>query len=100
MTVEELAVLSINDLNLLLEAKNIALEHVDKTGNASDLGLITVEEAYQLALTETGIDELTILDLEIELEQEDGTMVYEVKFETASDEYKVYINAKDGTIFG
>ena len=37
--------------------------------------------------------------IEIELEQEDGTMVYEVKFETASDEYKVYINAKDGTIF-
>mgnify|MGYP002641187877 FL=1 len=99
LTVEALAVLSINDLNLLLEANNIVLDNVEKTGNASELGIITVEEAYQLALTQVGLDELTILKLKVELDQEDGTMVYKVKIETDTDKYKVYIDAKEGTVF-
>jgi uncharacterized membrane protein YkoI len=99
MTVEELAVLSINELNLLLEAKNIVLDNVEKTGNASELGLITVEEAYQAALTELTVDELTVVKFEVELEQEDGVMVYEVKIETDTEKYEVLINATDGTVF-
>ncbi len=99
MLVEELAVLSINDLNLLLEAKNISLDKVEKTGSASSLGIITVEEAYGYALTETGVDELEVVVLSIKLQQEDGTMVYKVKFETSTEKYKVFIDAKDGTVF-
>ncbi len=99
LTVEELAELSINDLNLLLESKNIVLDNVEKTGNASELGIITVEEAYQYALTQLGLDELAVLKLKVELDQEDGTMVYKVKIETDTDEYKVYIDAKEGTVF-
>ena len=99
LTVEELAELSINDLNLLLESKNIVLDNVEKTGNASELGIITVEEAYQLALTQLGLDELAVLKLKVELDQEDGTMVYKVKIETDMDEYKIYIDAKEGTVF-
>jgi uncharacterized membrane protein YkoI len=99
MTVEELAALSINELNLLLEAKNIVLDNVEKTGNASELGLITVEEAYQAALTELAIDELTVVKFKVELEQEDGVMVYEVKIETDVEKYEILINATDGTVF-
>jgi uncharacterized membrane protein YkoI len=99
MTVEELAALSINELNLLLEAKNIVLDNVEKTGNASELGLITVEEAYQAALTELAIDELTVVKFKVELEQEDGVMVYEVKIETDVEKYEILINAIDGTVF-
>ena len=99
MTVEELAELSINDLNLLLEAKNIVLDDVEKTGNASELGLITVEEAYYVALTALGIDETAVVEFEIELEQEDGVMVYEVEIDTDTDEYEVLVNAKEGTVF-
>jgi len=99
LTVEELALLSINDLNLLLEAKNIALDNVEKTGSASELGIITVEEAYQAALLELGIDELTIVEFEIELEQEDGVMVYEVEIETETEEYEILVDAKEGTVY-
>lgn len=99
MIVEELAELSINDLNLLLESKNIVLENVEKSGDASNLGLITVEAAYQAALIELGINDSDVLDLEIELEQEDGVMVYEVELETAIDEFEVLIDAKQGTVY-
>ena len=99
MSVEELAALSINELNLLLEAKNIVLDNVDKTGNASELGIITVDEAYSAAITELAIDEFSVLKFKVELEQEDGVVVYEVKIETDTDKFKVLINATDGTVY-
>ena len=99
MTVEELAELSINDLNLLLESKNYAFDNITKSGSASELGLITPEEAYQAALTEFGVDETLVLEFEVELEQEDGVMVYEVELETDDEYYEIMINAKDGTVF-
>ena len=95
----ELALLSINDLNLYLEAHNIALDNVQKTGEASVLGIITVEESYQIALTEIGLDTVAVLDFEIDLEQEDGTMVYEIKIETETEEYEILVDAKEGTVF-
>ena len=99
VVVEDLALLSINELNLLLEAKNYAMDNVQKVGSASELGLITADEAYQAALTELAIDELTVVEFEVELEQEDGVMVYEVEIETADDEFELLINATDGTVF-
>ncbi|PAT01124.1 hypothetical protein CI105_08315 [Candidatus Izimaplasma bacterium ZiA1] len=99
MTVEELALLSINDLNLLLEAKNIVLEDTDKIGNASELGIISVEEVYQISLRELGIEELNVVELEIELEQEDGTIIYEVEIDTQTEEFEILIDAKEGTVF-
>ncbi len=99
LVVEELALLSINDLNLLLEAKNIALDTVDKIGSASKVGIITEEEAYQIALLELGIDVSLVVESEIELEQEDGLIVYEVELETDTNEYEVLIDAKEGTVY-
>jgi len=99
MVVEELALLSINDLNLLLESKNIVLDDVEKTGNASTLGLLSIDDVYQIALTEFGLIVDDVIEYEIELEQEDGKMVYAIEIETDSEEYEVLIDAKDGTLF-
>jgi len=99
MTVEELALLSINDLNLLLEAKEIALDNIEKTGSASVLGIITAEEAFQVALTELGINELSVFEFKVELEQEDGVMIYVVVIETSTHDYEIFINAKEGTVY-
>ncbi len=99
VTVEDLAVLSINDLNLLLEAKNYALDNIEKVGSASELGIIAPDDAYQASLTELELDETLVVSTEIELEQEDGIMVYEVEIETNSNEFELLINAKDGTVY-
>lgn len=99
MTVEALALLSINDLNLLLESKNIVLENISKKGTASTIGYLTIENAYQIALTELGINESDVLEYEIELDQEDGVMVYVVEIETATNDYEILVHAKEGIIF-
>jgi len=98
VTVEELALLSINDLNLYLEAKNYAIDHIAKVGTASNLGNITEQSAYQLALSELSINEIDVVEYDIELEQENGIMVYEIQINTATEDFNVLINAKDGTI--
>ncbi|QMS85292.1 PepSY domain-containing protein [Candidatus Xianfuyuplasma coldseepsis] len=99
VVVEELALLSINDLNLLLEAKDYQLDGVDKVGTASELSLITAEEAYQAAVLHFELDEATIVEFEVELETEDGIIVYEVELETDNEEYEVYIHAEEGTVY-
>jgi uncharacterized membrane protein YkoI len=99
MTVEELAILSINDLNLLLEAKNYALDNIQKTGVASDLGLITLEEAYLAALLELSVDPLNVIEYKVQLEQEDGVMVYEIEIKTTIKEFEILIDAKEGTVY-
>jgi uncharacterized membrane protein YkoI len=98
MTKEALALISINDLNLLLEAKNYMLDNVKHTGSASTLELISVQDAYNLALIEVELDASIVLEYEVELEQEDGLMIYEIDIETASMDYFVVINAKTGAV--
>lgn len=98
VTVEELALLSINDLNLYLESKNYSINDIDKVGTASNLGNITEESAYQLALSELSLDEVNVVEYEIELEQENGVLVYEIQINTATEDFEVLVNAKNGTI--
>jgi uncharacterized membrane protein YkoI len=98
VTVENLAKLSINDLNLFLESKNYTIDNVDKVGKASDLEYITKLDAYQLALSDIGLNSLDVLDYEVDLEQEDGTIVYEVKIETNTMKYKLLVDSINGTI--
>jgi uncharacterized membrane protein YkoI len=99
MVVEELALLSINDLNLLLEVKNYVMDDVEKSGSASQLDLITAIEAYQAALLELGLEESSVVEFEVKLEQEDGIMVYEVEIETDTEEFELLIHAKEGTVY-
>ena len=98
VTAEELALLSINDLNLYLDSKNYKMDNVEKIGVASILDYITSEEAYQLALTSLELNILDVIKYEIELEQDHGIMVYEVDIEISTDKYEVLIDAKEGTV--
>ena len=95
---EALAKLSINDLNLLLEAKNYALDDVKHVGKPSILSIITEQDAYQIALAELELESSNVIEYEIELEQEAGIMVYEVEIDTETAEYELLIHAKEGTV--
>lgn len=98
VTVEELALLSINDLNLYLESKNYSINNINRIGEASNLGNISSDSAFQFALTILEVAEVEVIEYEIELEQENGTMVYEVEVDTLAQSYTVLVNAKDGSI--
>lgn len=59
---------------------------------------ITSDTAKGITLTHAGVQEDNISGLRIELEQEDGTLVYEVKFHTGKYEYNYKIHAATGAI--
>ena len=97
-TFETLSKLSINELNLLLSSKEVKLEQVNSTGTVSEKSYIGKEKAKQIALKNAKVSEDKVKDLEIELDYENGKMVYEVGFDVGNKEYDYEIDAKSGKI--
>ena len=89
--------LSINELNLLLKEKETTLKNVNATGNASNSSYIGKDKAKSLALSKAGLKESEVYNLTVELDADDGILVYEVDFKTKEKEYEYEINAKTGT---
>ena len=55
-------------------------------------------KAKSIALNHAGVSENEAYDMEIELDDEDGTIVYEVEFQSGNVEYSYEINAATGAI--
>ena len=55
-------------------------------------------KAKSIALNHAGVSENQAYDMEIELDDEDGTIVYEVEFQSGNVEYSYEINAATGAI--
>lgn len=97
-TFDELAALSINELNLLTESGSLHLNDVISSGAASETSYIGAEAAKTIALENAGVTEADIRNLEIDLDLEKGIMVYEIEFDTAAYEFEYDINATTGQI--
>ena len=55
-------------------------------------------KAKSIALNHAGVSESKAYDMDIELDDEDGTLVYEVEFKSGGMEYSYEINAASGAI--
>ena len=55
-------------------------------------------KAKSIALNHAGVSENTAYDMDVELDDEDGTLVYEVEFKSGNMEYSYEINAATGAI--
>ena len=95
---EELAKMPINDLNLLSESKNASLDNVSVSGSASDKAYIGEEKAKQAAYDRAGVKPADVSRLEVELDCENGAMVYEVEFYSGGREYDITVDALTGKI--
>jgi len=95
-TFEELAALSINDLNLL--CNTTAMPGIHASGNASDKSYIAKETATQTALTHAALTAEQVAMLKTEFDCEDGVMCYEVEFVYNGTEYEYEIDATTGEI--
>ena len=72
---------------------------VDKTAKpTAPAGDIGYAKAKSIALNHAGVSENKAYDMEIELDDEDGTLVYEVEFKSGNMEYSYEINAATGAI--
>lgn len=97
-TFDELAPLSINELNLLLGKEAAAATQVTVVGTASEKGYIGEEKAKTLALERAGVTASELLLYKIGMDTHNGTMVYDVEFTTDSYEFDCDVNAKTGEI--
>lgn len=95
-TFEELAGLSINELNLIISS--LQPEAVAHTGTASQKGYIGGDKAKEIALSHAGVAADSIGELEIDLDYEKATMCYELEFSSAGYEYEYDINATTGEV--
>ena len=97
-TFDELAPLSINELNLLLGKETPAATQVTVVGTASEKGYIGEAKAKTVALERAGVTASELLLYKIGLDTHQGAMVYDVEFTTDSYEFDCDVNAKTGEI--
>ena len=96
---EDLAEMSINDLNLLASSKQIALSNTTTTGSASESGYIGTARAEEIALEHAGKKESEVTFVKAHLDYDDGIAAYEVEFYTADNkEYDYEISAYTGEV--
>ncbi len=93
-----LAPLSVNELKVLLESKSVEINGVGSVGNASSSSYISRDQALESALTHAGEKADSIRNLEVEMDFDDGFMVYSIEFDTDKYEYEYEINAKSGAV--
>ena len=65
------------------------------SGTAQDIGYA---KAKSIALNHAGVSESKAYDMDIELDEEDGKLVYEVEFKSGGMEYDYELDAATGTI--
>ena len=77
------------------ETTKPSVQKPDPSGAVQDIGHA---KAKSIALNHAGVSENKAYDMEIELDDEDGTLVYEVEFKFGGMEYSYEINAATGAI--
>ena len=86
----------------ILESKREAADGAEapvvQPSNPAASGDIGHAKAKSIALNHAGVSESKAYDMEIELDDEDGTLVYEVEFKSGGMEYSYEINAATGAI--
>ena len=110
LSFEDLAGLSINELNLLVNSTAVQDQPgqggetvaeqtaITSTGTASQSGYIGLEAAQSAALTHAGLDASAVTWKEADYDYEDGRMAYEVEFFANGVEYEYDIDAANGQV--
>ena len=95
----ELAGLSINELNLLLESQGSAAQGgIAAVGNASEQAYIGSERAKEIALADASLSAENVTFKEVKMDYDDGMVEYDVEFCASGTEYEYSINASTGDI--
>ena len=98
LSFEELAGLSVNELNLLASNPQYQPANLTSTGTASDGAYIGVEKAKLAAFTHAGVSAEEVTMGEVDFDYEDGRMVYELEFYLNGVEYEYDVDASNGVI--
>ncbi len=105
-TYETLANMKVNELKMLLESKEVEVSGIQSSGTAQNDSYIGKEKALSIAFIHAGLakDEsdasafAVVRHMHVELDFDDGRMLYSVEFDTAEFEYEYEIDAQSGEI--
>lgn len=74
---------------------------MDKTDDSESLNLmagITATDAKKVALEHAGLSEDDVTDIDIDLDRDNGKLIYEVDFNSGDTEYDYDIDAETGEV--
>ena len=100
-TFADLVPLSINELNLLRTSSESTAQseaQVKSVGSASDKAYIGADRAKEVAFERAGVSASKAANMTVELDYEDGVMVYQVEFKYGGYEYDCDVNATTGAV--
>ncbi|MCD7947144.1 MAG: PepSY domain-containing protein [Oscillospiraceae bacterium] len=98
LTAENLAKLQVNDIKLLIEARQETPAGVSSEGTASSAAYLGTDVVKEIALADAGLSAAATTFYEVSLDTDDGQMVYELEFVSAGTEYEYEIDATTGAI--
>ena len=98
LTVEELAPLSITEIALISQSRDVIVGTVTQDGTVSAKAYISQEQALESAYSYAGVNAEDVLKVETELDSDDGIMIYEIEFRTETGKYECSIDARTGQI--
>ena len=97
-TYERLAALTVNELRVLWNSKDVELDDVQSSGTASETKYLGKEKALELVYVHAAVVVENVVDVEVDMDYEDGIMVYEIEFYSDGYEYEYKLNAITGEI--
>ena len=100
-TFADLVPLSINELNLLRTSSESTAQseaQVKSVGSASDKAYIGADRAKEVAFERAGVSASKAANVSVEMDYEDGVMVYQVEFKYGGYEYDCDVNATTGAV--
>ncbi len=95
-TFDQLAALSIQELNILAAAKEVT--GVSSSGAVSTKGYISETDARDTALSDAGVQASSVTVQKLSLDWDDGRVVYDVEFYDREKTYEYEIDATSGEI--
>ena len=93
-----LAGLTVHQLNLLVDRKEAQTGELEIVGKPSEKSYIGRDTAKDAAVKHAGLDAAQVENARVQLDFDDGAMVYEVEFVCDGWEYDYEINALDGAV--
>lgn len=76
----------------------VASEPANKLSQTPATGILTKEEAVQIIFSNANIPQADVVDLEIDLDEEDGMIFYDLEFDYQDAEYDYRVDALSGKI--
>ena len=95
---EQLSQLSVDDLGTLLTSKQVKIEDTKVKSRINNSAYIGEEKAKQIAFNDASVNANNVNLLKVEIDYDDGRLVYEVDFYSNNTEYDYEIDAKTGEI--